>query len=86
MASIPIKNLDEALAQLRQDPNHSVRARIDGLEVEIRAVPPQPESARRTAADVFRDIGPWAGEDGDELMARLEEARRLGGSGSVPKL
>jgi len=34
----PPMTLDEAVAELRRDPLHSVHARVDGLEVELRVV------------------------------------------------
>jgi hypothetical protein len=69
--------LDEAIEALRRDPSQPVRARLDNLTVELRAVP-EP-SRGRSAADVFREIGPWEGETLDELLTFFAEARRQGG-------
>ncbi len=35
---------------------------------------------RRTAADVFNEVGPWEGESAQELTDLLREARLKGGS------
>lgn len=74
------KSLEEAIQRLRSDPLHPVEAIIDDLRVELRVPPP------RSAADVFREIGPWEGESTDELWKRLEDERRRGGSGEPPAL
>lgn len=76
--------LEEAVAQLKRDPTHPVRASVDGLTVEVRAVP-EPEGAR-SAADVFAGLGPWAGESTEEILRLLAEARRAGSQRSVPDL
>lgn len=39
------------------------------LCVEDRAKP------QRSAADVFREVGPWEGESTEDLLRRLEEER-----------
>jgi hypothetical protein len=82
--------LDEAVETLKRDPTHAVRARVDGLTVEIRAVPEglaRPLApGEKSAADVFREIGPWEGETLDELLAFFAETRRRGGSRNVPGL
>lgn len=74
--------LDQAVEALKRDPTHAVRARVDGLTVEIRVVPEglaQPlEHGEKSAADVFREIGPWEGETLDELLAFFAEARIFG--------
>lgn len=74
------KSLEEAIQRLRSDPLHPVEAIVDDLRVELRVKAP------RSAADVFREIGPWEGESTDELWKRLEEERRRGGSGEPPAL
>ena len=44
-----------------------VRVEVDkGLTVELRAVPADSQP-KRSAADVFRELGRWKGETGDEL-------------------
>lgn len=85
--------LDEAIKALKRDPTHPVRVRVDEhLTVEVRAVPGIGRESRalaageQSAADVFREIGPWEGETPDELLEFLAEARRRGGSRSVSDL
>jgi len=86
------RSLDEAVEALKRDPTRPVRARVDDLTVELRAVEAgvQPEPSSRpegeSAADVFREIGAWEGESLEELLAFFVEARRHGGSRSVPEL
>ena len=76
--------LEEAVAQLKKDPGHPVRARVDDLTIEVRAIDEQ--GAAQSAADVFADLGPWAGESTEEILHLLAEARRSGGRRSVPEL
>ena len=78
------KTLEEALHELRQEPSRPVRARVEGMVVEVRVVPEG--AAGRSAADAFAEVGPWQGETTDEIMAILAEARREGSSRGVPKL
>jgi hypothetical protein len=79
--------LDQAVEALKLDPTHAVRARVDDLTVEIRAVPEGPTRplapGEKSAADVFREIGPWEGETLDELLAFFAEARRRCGNRNV---
>lgn len=76
--------LDEAVAQLKKDPSHPVRARIGDMTVEVRAI--VEATGNQSAADVFATLGPWAGESTDELLQLLSDARRRGGQRSVPAL
>jgi hypothetical protein len=92
LVSEPLR-LDQAVEALRRDPTQPVRARVDDdLTVEVRAVPAIDEGVRRlaagekSAADVFREIGPWEGETLEELLELLGDARREGGSRNVPEL
>ena len=68
--------LEAAVEQLRREPGQPVRARVAGLTIEIRVACEPP--ANRSAADVFAEIGPWAGETTDEIMAILAAAREQG--------
>jgi len=78
------KTIEEALQQLREDPDHPVRARVEGMVVEVRVVA---EPTRgRSAADIFAEIGPWQGETTEEIMAILAQARREGANRRVPDL
>jgi hypothetical protein len=77
-------SLDEAIAELRRDPSHPVHAKVDGLEVELRVVPPNETHTgigTRLAA-----IGPWEGIALDDLMKILREGRESGGSAAPPEM
>ena len=80
MSTIVAKNLEEAIQRLRRDPVHPVETTVDDLRVEIRAKAP------RSAADLFRELGPWEGESPEDLWKLLGEERRRGGSGEPPAL
>jgi len=68
------KTLNAALAELRRDPERIVTTEIEGLVIE----------GRRTAGDVFREIGPWEGETPEELTGLLRQARAEGDSKEPP--
>jgi hypothetical protein len=78
------KTLEEALAKLRHDPSRPVRAHLDELDVELRAVPPSrrsgPGLGTRMAA-----LGPWQGESTEEIIRILREGREAGGSAEAPE-
>jgi hypothetical protein len=75
--------LDEALASLRRDPTHPVRVHMEGMDVELRAVAtPQPEMP---IGDYLASLGPWEGENTEELLKLLHEGRRAGGSEEPPR-
>ena len=80
MSTAIAKNMEEAIEQLRRDPAHPVEAIVGDLCVEVRI------RGLRSAADLFREIGPWEGETTEALWKRLAEERRLGGSGEPPTL
>ncbi len=73
------KALEEALARLRHDPSHPVRAHLDELDVELRVVSPSrrqgPGLGTRMAA-----AGPWEGESTEEIIRILREGRDAGGN------
>ncbi len=77
-------SLDEALARLRQDPTRPVRAHVDDIEVELRAV--GPVGAPMKLGDWMAAAGPWEGESADEILAILREGRESGGSADAPDL
>jgi hypothetical protein len=79
-----VKTIEEALELLKQDPNSPVRTELGGLVIEVRAVTESP--SERSAAQVFAEVGPWAGETTEEILAILAEARGHGGRRSVPEL
>jgi len=78
------KTLEELVEQLKRDPSHPVRTRLGDLTIEVRAVAEPP--AGRSAADLFAEAGPWAGETTEEILAMLAEARRHGGQRPVSEL
>jgi hypothetical protein len=80
MSTVITKSLEEAVERLRRDPVHPVEAIIGDLRVEIRVKAPP------SAADLFREVGPWEGETMEELLQRLAEERRRGGSAEPPAL
>lgn len=80
MSTAIAKSLEEAIEQLRRDPVHPVEAVVGDLCVEVRV------KAARSAADLFREVGPWEGEAGEALVQRLAEERRRGGSTEPPAL
>ena len=76
--------LDEAVAQLRRDPNHPTRARVGELDVELRVVSGGFE-AKPGLGDLMAAAGPWEGESADELIRILREGRDAGGSAEPPE-
>jgi hypothetical protein len=76
--ALPQKNqpmtLDEAVAELRRDPMHSVHASVDGLEVELRVV--SADECPAVAEDALGGAGPWLGETTEELLRVMQEFRR----------
>ena len=66
--------LDEAVAELRRDPLHSVHARVDGLDVELRVVSADERPAM--AEDMLSGAGPWLGETTEEILRAMQEFRR----------
>ncbi len=72
------RTLDEAVAKLERDPEHAVTAEVRGMVVELRC------QVRRTAADIFKEVGPWEGESQQELTDLVRDGRRNGGSEEPP--
>jgi hypothetical protein len=68
--------LADAIETLKRDPAHPVLVKVDEeLTVEVRAVAPAP-ALKRSAADVFREVGRWEGETGEELDALFADVRQ----------
>lgn len=63
------------MAALRRDPTHPVRATVDGMAVELRALEPEVGESRRLG-EVLREIGPWEGETHEELDAIFRDVRQ----------
>lgn len=80
MSTAIAMDLAAAFEELRRRPDRPIEAEIGGLIVEMRVKP------RRSAADAFREIGPWEGESTADLMKRLQDERRRGGSKEPPTL
>jgi hypothetical protein len=76
------KALEEALAKLRHDPSHPVRAHLDELEVELRAV----EKPKMRLGDFMAEGGGWKGESAEDISRIIREARTAGTSSEPPKL
>ena len=81
-------SIEEILAELARSPDAKVLAKLGEMTVEVRRVAATADA--KSAADVLREIlaehGPWAGETEQELLDRLAEARRAGGSRPAPEL
>ncbi len=80
------QTLDEAVAQLKRDPSHPVRARVDNLDVELRALATAEAGKPRKLGSRMAALGPWRGESPDEILRFLREARAAGGSAEPPKV
>ena len=78
------ENLEEAVAELKRHPAKIVKVRCGDLAVELRAISPPATTA--PLGDSLASLGPWEGETGEELTARLRQARETGGSAEPPVL
>jgi hypothetical protein len=76
--------LDEAVAELKRDPNQPVRARVGELDVEIRVVSGG-DQVKAGLGDLMAAAGPWEGESTEELIRILREGRDAGGSAEPPE-
>jgi hypothetical protein len=75
-----MRSLKEAVAELQRAPESCVVAEVEGVVVELR-IP-----KRRTADDIFQEVGTWEGETAEELSQLLRGAREQGGSKRPPGL
>lgn len=78
--SAAARTIEDALELLRRQPEQPVEAEVGGLLIELRVKP------RRSAADLFGEVGPWEGETHDELLQRLRDERTRGGAKEPPCL
>ena len=62
-----IRDIREAVVELKRNPAVPVVVEIDGMVLEVRP-------KKRTAAELFREVGAWNGDDAEEVMRRLREA------------
>lgn len=65
---------------LKRDPSQPVRAHIDDLDVELRAI----THRRRQGLGLgtrMAALGPWQGESTEEIIRILREGREAGGRG-----
>lgn len=67
------KTIDEAVEQLKRDPASPVRTKVGNLTIEMRAVTETP--AGGSAAEIFANLKPWAGETTEEILAILADHR-----------
>ena len=59
-------------------------AEIDGLVLELRRKGSLVSAPRRTADDVFKEVGSWEGETYEEIAGLLREGRKQGSSKEPP--
>jgi hypothetical protein len=78
-------SLEEALAELKRDPTHVVHARVQGMDVELRAITASPITEEKLG-DWMASAGPWQGETEEDIQEILREARRTGGSAEPPEM
>jgi len=78
------KTLEDAVDQLKRDPLHPVRLHVKDMEIEVRAVVPPAHDM--PLGDFLASLGPWEGENTEELLQLLREGRRMGGSKEPPDL
>ena len=77
--------LEEALARLRRDPVHPVRAQVEDLQLELRVVTVSKEETTPGLGDRMAAAGPWEGETTEELIRILREGQDAGGSAEPPE-
>ena len=77
--------LEQALARLKSDPVHPVRAQVEDLQVELRVVAASKEETTLGLGDRMAAAGPWEGETTEELIRILRECRDAGGSAEPPE-
>jgi hypothetical protein len=80
-----LPELEDALARLKRDPVHPVRAQVEDLQVELRVVAVGKEQAAPGLGDRMAAAGPWEGETTEELIRILREGREAGGSAEPPE-
>ncbi len=68
----PARNIQEAITELRLGKNQAVRAQVGDMILELRRVGDAP---KESAKDAFEAIGPWAGDDVDDVFASLAKAK-----------
>lgn len=78
----PSMTLDQAVAQLKRDPIHPVRARVGELEVELRVVGDGAKT-QPGLGDLMAVAGPWEGESTEELINILSENLDAGAKADV---
>jgi hypothetical protein len=78
------KALEVALAKLKLDPSRSVRAHLDELDVELRAVVPPSGRRGRGLGTRMAALGLWQGESTEEIIRILREGREAGGNAERP--
>ena len=74
-----VRGIDAAVAELKEHPDQPVTAEISGLVIELRY------RGRRTADDIFKEIGPWEGETYEELRDQMTRETGNGEAKVVPE-
>jgi hypothetical protein len=64
-----LDSVDKALTALEKRPGTPVRARIRGLDIELRMMDKPSMNAR--LGDLLASFGPWTGESSEELTEFL---------------
>ncbi len=77
-------SLEEAMAELKRDPSHTVQARVDGFKVELRALPD--EQTKVGLGTTLANVGPWDGISLEELAKVIRDGRESGGSAPPPEM
>jgi len=74
--------IEQAIIRLRNNPQRTVRARLDHMEVEIRVV--SMGVRPKKLGDHLASIGPWSGESPEEISRTLADARKTSGTAEPP--
>ena len=69
--------LEEALARLKRDPIHPVRAHVDDLDVELRVVPSRRREGPGLGTRMAALGGPWQGESTHALRATVKDGHLM---------
>ena len=63
------RGIEQAILELRKEPEKPVVAEVDGLVIELRY------QGERTADDIFDEVGAWEGETAEELRELIHSSR-----------
>jgi len=79
-----LRALQAAITELKRDPNCVVALRVDDLDLELRVR--RAGAPTLSAADLFREAGPWEGDTTEAMLVLLAEARGRVDPQSPPRL